>query len=247
MPDFKKHIRLKEFVESRGYDKLKLIYPRSSRDLINNPRTMVWRVFFNTREVAVKYRNSKIGWNADRGVRKSIDSESILELLDVFKKKESWFSSNYFLVEPYAESLESQKISKEWFSIYGGVLDGMRVLHDAGFVHTDIAPSNIFVAGRAKLGDFEFATRLGKKLGNGFRRSIPPEYHSDNKRRVDRSIDLYGFCNQFPLDKSFYLSEDFGQLARKFVINGCGSKLSQRYSSLSSLADAYYSLLDKLD
>ena len=73
------------------------------------------------------------------------------------------------------------------------ILRGLRSMHDKGYVHSDIAPHQIYDTGQGiKILDLGSAVRLGTTGGAGSWEYMPPEqFAARNQRKLDVTADLY--------------------------------------------------------
>jgi serine/threonine protein kinase len=135
-------------------------------------------------------------------ILKSIDHPRVLRLIDANSAAEK-----PYLVSEYCElgSLEDQKeaVSKlslgERLALFGQIVDGVTVAHQAGIVHRDLKPSNIFVRALddVVVGDFgicfiQTPERLTETLeAVGARYYMAPELADGRIAEVKPAADVY--------------------------------------------------------
>ncbi len=73
------------------------------------------------------------------------------------------------------------------------VFQALASIHEAGFTHRDIKPENIFIKnGRALIGDFDFAARIGDQIPpSGTESYAPPEYSWQRSLTADPNWDSW--------------------------------------------------------
>ncbi|MBX3192814.1 MAG: protein kinase [Labilithrix sp.] len=113
--------------------------------------------------------------------------------------------------------------------------DGLRAAHDAGLVHRDFKPENVFVAkgGRVLVGDFGLAAQGGDAVaGEGSLAYMAPEQRSGDK--IDARADQWSFC------VSLREATD-GRAPRwlaKVIARGTKTDPADRFASMSELVAA---------
>jgi eukaryotic-like serine/threonine-protein kinase len=116
--------------------------------------------------------------------------------------------------------------------------EGLRAAHDAGLVHRDFKPENVFVAndGRVLVGDFGLAVALDAKANNaeGSLAYMAPEQRSGE--RVDARSDQYSFC--LALDEAVRSTPAAPRWLVKLIARGTSTDPTHRYPSMAALLAA---------
>lgn len=128
-----------------------------------------------------------------------IQSPYVVEAKEVLNSPEGLlYVMEYLPGGTLAEMMKSQKIShKGAVKILIALCEGLRSIHEQGFVHRDLKPENIFFDsyGNPKIGDFGLARVVGSssltqdKIVLGTTMYIPPEYIETGES--DHRGDLY--------------------------------------------------------
>ena len=174
----------------------------------------VW-VAVNThlqKRVALKVMGKAVATNADfveRFLREAVIASrvrhpAIVEIFDAGRHEGTpWIAMELLEGESLGKRLERGPISvDELFPIVLPILDALHALHEAGVVHRDIKPDNIFIERRSngttqpKLLDFGIAkradahrlTETGTVIGTAW--YLSPE-QAKNSSTVDRRSDIY--------------------------------------------------------
>ncbi|KAK9360691.1 kinase-like domain-containing protein [Lipomyces starkeyi] len=130
------------------------------------------------------------------------DREYIINFID------SWeFQGHLYIMTEYCENgnldvflAEYGSLSKldEWrvWKILVEIAFGLRFIHDAGYIHLDLKPANVFITfeGSLKIGDFGMATKLPVTKGierEGDREYIAPEVLA--LQEYSKPADIFSF------------------------------------------------------
>jgi len=161
----------------------------------------------NSTVTCISYHKDTFEWGKQRfleeaRVVKKFDHISIVKVLNLFEMN----GTAYFVMDFYdGETLEDYLIhhknhkftQDEILSVMMPILEGLKVVHNAGFLHRDIAPDNIFLridkspilidfgASRNALG--VKSQTISSIVKNGY---SPPEQYTSNSKQ-DASTDLY--------------------------------------------------------
>lgn len=133
---------------------------------------------------------------------RGFDEESIVKVLDVFRANgTAYFVMPFEDSETLAERLErTATLSEEELrGVFLQLLDGLRAVHDAGYLHRDIKPNNILLRksdGRPVLIDFGAARQalldrsrsISLVLTPGY---APPEQYTSSSKKQGPWTDLY--------------------------------------------------------
>jgi serine/threonine protein kinase len=133
---------------------------------------------------------------------RGFDEESIVKVLDVFRAcGTAYFVMPFEEAETLAERLKRTHTlpEEELRGVFLQLLDGLRAVHDAGYLHRDIKPSNILLRksdGRPVLIDFgaarqallERSRSISMVLTPGY---APPEQYTSSSKRQGPWTDLY--------------------------------------------------------
>jgi serine/threonine protein kinase len=138
---------------------------------------------------------------------RGFDEESIVKVLDVFRANgTAYFVMPFEEAETLTERLQRTQVvpEEELRGIFLQLLDGLRVVHNAGFLHWDIKPSNILLRksdGRPMLIDFGAALQALSEqswsLSRTWPRDMPgpgykpPEQYTSSAKRQGPGTDLY--------------------------------------------------------
>jgi serine/threonine protein kinase len=149
--------------------------------------------------------------------------------------------------------------------LFGEILDGLTVAHNAGFVHGDIKPSNIMLTddGHAKLMDFGLVKDADQEPSASNRLAGTPAYMSPEQwmgKAADRRSDLYSLvCVMFEalvgkalhkgesafeighnlLAKSLCLGDvQLNESCTKLIRKGLDREPGKRYQTAAELANA---------
>ena len=116
--------------------------------------------------------------------------------------------------------------------------EGLCAAHDAGLVHRDFKPENVFVAndGRVQVGDFGLAVALDgdTKEAEGSLAYMAPEQRRGEK--VDARSDQYSFC--LALDEAVRSAPAVPRWLGKLVARGTMTDPAQRFPSMRALLAA---------
>lgn len=116
--------------------------------------------------------------------------------------------------------------------------EGLRAAHDAGLVHRDFKPENVFVAsdGRVLVGDFGLAVSLDAEAsqGEGSLAYMAPEQRSGEK--VDARSDQYSFC--LALDEAARTTPSVPRWLSTVVARGTQTDPADRFPSMAALLSA---------
>jgi len=117
--------------------------------------------------------------------------------------------------------------------------EGLRAAHDAGLVHRDFKPENVFVAndGRVVVGDFGLAVphETETKEASGSLAYMAPEQKRGEK--VDARSDQYSFC--LALDEALKSEpRPVPRWLEKVVARGTSDRPADRFAAMSRLPAA---------
>lgn len=149
---------------------------------------------------------------AKREASIQIEHENLLRMYDFIEIKEPSGKSKNYVISEYLEGetlsdLLKQKSRFEWresLQIIKSILAGLYMLHEKGYLHRDIDPSNIIVCknGGIKIIDFGIAKDLfnsdkfkqqtvdGRFIGKVFYAS-PEQINGDSKLLQKSTVDIY--------------------------------------------------------
>lgn len=93
---------------------------------------------------------------------------------------------------------------------------GLAAIHEEGFLHLDVKPSNLMIdaGGRTKITDFGLAARTGRRARGGTRRYMSPEHAAGH---VSTASDVYSFglvLFELVTGQPAFFARSAGQLGR---------------------------------
>lgn len=119
--------------------------------------------------------------------------------------------------------------------VFMQVAEGLTAAHEAGLIHRDVKPENVFVAddGRVRVGDFGLAISDGSEnAGDGSLAYMAPEQRRGEA--VDARADQYGFC--VALEEA--LGSRRPRWLRRIVARGRADAARDRFATMRELAEA---------
>ena len=129
---------------------------------------------------------------------------------------------------------ESRSVT-EILDAFEQAAEGLRAAHDAGLVHRDFKPENVFVAkdGRVLVGDFGLAVALDAETvaAEGSLAYMAPEQRSGES--VDARSDQYSFC--LALEESVRAAPAVPRWLSKLVARGMKKDPAERFASMGAL------------
>jgi serine/threonine-protein kinase 11 len=111
---------------------------------------------YAAKAICVGHNSGAASLEREINMLRSLDHPNIVKLAEVLHRRDRNIA---YLVMEYAQygSLKGKQLREsEVASVFGQILSALMYLHEKGFVHQDVKPSNIllFENGTAKLGDF---------------------------------------------------------------------------------------------
>jgi serine/threonine-protein kinase len=111
------------------------------------------------------------------------------------RERRPWFAMDYVEAPTLRDILDGDELpsSDETLRLVIGLLEGLRVVHAAGLVHSDIKPENILVTQRLRLVDFGAAWALGSDSSVAGMLGTPHYMAPEQIRgdEVDHRADLF--------------------------------------------------------